>query len=242
MLRKEVGKPLYLQLKALLAEHIESGKYSVNNMLPEEQDLAGEYGVSRVVVRKCIEALIEEGYVTRIAGRNTIVNRKKIRNRLGDLLGIREELLGTNKDVKTVELFKGCEPVKQEVKRLLGIENTELVYAFARLFLVEGKPILVNYSYISIDKGGLIDVMDLNKVVIFSHLEQCGYKISYAEHEIFAGICGVDEAKYLNYAAGLPVLIRRRTTYLEGGYPILYDTCIYRGDAYQYSIRLYRKK
>lgn len=241
MIYKE-AKPLYLQLKAQLAEQIESGKYSEGHVLPGERTLAMEYGVSRVTVRRCIEVLVEEGYLTRMEGKPTVACRRKIRHWLGDLLGIREELLEIGSEVRVVELYKGYEPVQYEVKRSLNLGEAKQVYVFVRLFLVENKPLLINYSYISPDKSGLIEVMDLSKVVIFSHLEQCGYKLSYAEQHISADICGTEEAGYLEYAAGLPTLLRKRTTYLEGGYPILYDKCVYRGDAYQYSIKLARKK
>lgn len=241
MIYNEAAKPLYLQLKARLAEQIESGKYSEGHVLPGERTLAMEYGVSRVTVRKCIEELSEEGYLSRIEGKPTVVSKRKIMHRLGDLLGIREELLEISKEVRVVELYKGYEPVQHEVRRSLNLGESNQVYAFVRLFMVESKPLLINYSYISPDKSGLIDVMDLSKVVIFSHLEQCGFKLSYAEQKISAGTCSTEEEKYLDYPAGLPILLRKRTTYLEGGYPILYDKCVYRGDAYQYSIKLARK-
>lgn len=242
MVYNGAAKPLYLQLKALLEEQIESGKYSEGHELPGERVLSKEYNVSRVTVRKCIEALAEEGFVTRIEGKRTIVNNRRINHRLGDLLGIREELLQISKEVKVVELYKGYEPMQYEVRKSLDLGAFTQVYTFVRLFLVENNPIMVNYSYISPDKSKLIDVTDLSKVVIFSHLENCGYKLTYAEQEISVGIGGTNEEKYLDYAAGLPVLIRKRTTYLEGGYPILYDKCVYRGDSYGYSIKLARNR
>ncbi|MHB1394334.1 MAG: GntR family transcriptional regulator [Clostridia bacterium] len=242
MVYNGVAKPLYLQLKSLLVEQIESGKFKEGHVLPGERTLANQYDVSRVTVRKCIEALAEEGFVTRIEGKQTVVNRKRINHRLGDLLGIREELLQISKEVKVVELYKGYEPVQYEVGKSLNLGGSNQVYAFVRLFLVENKPVLINYSYISPDKGKLIDDMDLSKVLIFSHLENCGYKISFAEQEISAGIGSTNEEQYLDYAAGRTILIRKRTTYLEGGYPILYDKCIYRGDSYGYSIKLARSK
>lgn len=242
MIYNRVAEPLYLQLKTQLVEQIESGKYSVGDVMPGERTLADMYNMSRVTVRKCIELLAEEGYVTRVEGKRIIVNSRTIRHRLGDLLAIKEELLQLGKTVQVIELYKGYEPVQYEARKSLDLGDFDQVYVFVRLFLVENKPILVNYSYISPDKSKLIEAMDLNKVVIFSHLENCGFKISYAEHEINADICTLREEKYLNYAAGLPTLVRKRTTYLEGGYPILYDKCIYRGDSYQYSIKLHRHK
>jgi GntR family transcriptional regulator len=234
-------KPLYIQLKEKLIEQIEVGKLSAGDAIPGERALAEMYNVSRVTVRKCIEILADDGFVTRGNGKETIVANRKISLRLGDLLGIREELLEISEDVKVVELFKGHETLPNEVSRHLCLENSDLVYTFVRLFLVKNKPMLINYSYIAPDKSNLIEVMDLNKAVIFTHLENCGYKISFAEQEINAELCTINEEKYLDYAVGLPVMVRKRTTYLEGGYPILYDKCIYRGDLYEYSIKLWRK-
>lgn len=234
------NKPLYLQLKETLIERIKSGDYLENDVIPGERTLAEMYNVSRTTVRKCIGILVEEGYITRSNGRLIVMNDRKISHRLGDLLGIRGELLEISNKIRVIELFKGYETVHYEVKRYLELGNINKVYKFVRLFIVEDKPILVNYSYIAPDKGKLIEDIDLNDTVIYTYLESCGYKISYAEQKISSGVCTTKQSKDLDYAEGNPILVRKRTTYLEGGSPIIYDENIYRGDSYQYRIKLLR--
>lgn len=233
------NRPQYLQLRDIILEQIESDYYSEGDVLPSERTLAELHNVSIVTVRKCIGLMAEEGYIFRDNGNLTILNNRKISHRLGDLLGIRGELLEISNKVKVNELYKGYETPNYEVIKNLELEAQQ-VYTFVRLFSIEDKPLLINYSYIAPDKGKLIENIDLNNAVIFSYLEECGYRISHAEQMISSGICTAKQEKYLDYPAGQPVLIRKRTTYLEDGSSILYDIGLYRGDSYQYTIKLSR--
>ena len=67
-----------------------------------------------------------------------------------------------------------------------------------------------------------------------------GYKIYNAEQSIIASKPEVDEAKFLNIKISDPVLVLKRTTYLEDGAPIIYEKSVYRADKYEYFINLQR--
>ena len=49
-----------------------------NTLLPTENDLAAEFGVSRMTVRAALHMLEQNGSVTRVRGRGTIANPRKI--------------------------------------------------------------------------------------------------------------------------------------------------------------------
>jgi len=104
-----------------------------------------------------------------------------------------------------------------------------------------GQSLAINHSHVPYDIGKLVDSLDLTKDKVFAYLENCGFNLSYGEQEITSGLCTKEEAGWLNYKIGQPVLVIKRTTFLENGYPILHEKSIFRGDDYQYSIRLQRK-
>ena len=70
--------PLYQQVLDLLKSDIEQGTYPVDSQIPTELELSKMYGVGRVTVRRAIEELVGEGYLTKRQGRGTFVTATKI--------------------------------------------------------------------------------------------------------------------------------------------------------------------
>ncbi|KUO71578.1 MAG: hypothetical protein APF77_16805 [Clostridia bacterium BRH_c25] len=242
MIYHGINKLLYLQVRDILVEQIESGKLAPGDALPGERTLAEIYDVSRVTIRKCIGNLVEEGYLIRNRGKETVVASRKVSHRLGALLGVAEELSEVDNTITTEVLKKGYEKITSDIRKHLNIEDESQIYAFSRLILKDNKPLIINYSYVPEDIGKMVETLDLNSDKVFAYLENCGYNVSYAEQVITAGICNKKEAELLDYRLGAPALVIKRTTFLENGYPILYEKSIYRGDEYQYSIKLLRKQ
>jgi DNA-binding LacI/PurR family transcriptional regulator len=67
---------LYKKLKNILAEKIYRGEFSDGQLLPTERDLAAQYDMSRVTVRKALELMAAEGFVIRHQGRGSIYREK----------------------------------------------------------------------------------------------------------------------------------------------------------------------
>ena len=53
--------PLYQQLQRALRDAITENRLAADEALPPERDLAEEFGVSRITVRKALDALVERG-------------------------------------------------------------------------------------------------------------------------------------------------------------------------------------
>lgn len=244
ILYPNITKPIYMQLRDILVDLIEKGELAPGDILPGERTLAEMYDISRVTVRKTISSLVDEGYVVRSHGKETRIAKRKVSHHLGRLEGIVEELFNTNGIVVTVEVInKGYEAASATVRKHLRLDdsNAAHAYAFSRVLHKNGQPLAVNFSYVPYDIGKIVDSLDLTRDKVFAYLENCGYNLSYGEQEIASSLCTKEEARYLNYKTGQPVIVIKRTTFLENGYPILYEKTIYRGDDYQYTIRLQRK-
>jgi len=239
-----ITKPLYLQLKDILVDRMESGDLAPGDTLPAERTLGEMYDISRVTVRKCINELVREGYLIRSHGKKTAVAQRKVDHHLGRLVGSVEEFLSTEGDLATIRVIhKAFENAPISVRKHLKIDDLKnsQVYAFTRAIIKNDEPIAVNYSFVPYDIGKIVDSLDLTSAKVFVCLENSGYNLSYGEQEITSAICNKEEAGLLDYEVGQPVLVIRRTTYLDNGYPLLYEKTVYRGDKYQYSISLKRK-
>src|SRR5437870_2469099 len=68
------NRPLYLQLRDALAERIAGGEWRPGSAIPNESDLAREFGVSAGTMRKALDLMEAERLLTRRQGRGTYVN------------------------------------------------------------------------------------------------------------------------------------------------------------------------
>ena len=69
---------------ASLLDELRTGRYAHADRLPAEVDLAAELGVSRTVIRDALSEMERAGYVERVRGIGTVVNRS--------VLGLRSRL------------------------------------------------------------------------------------------------------------------------------------------------------
>lgn len=67
---------LYLNLKDDIVSRILDGTYRVGGQLPTEQELCRTHGLSRVTVRKALEALKQDGLLTSVQGQGTLVSSR----------------------------------------------------------------------------------------------------------------------------------------------------------------------
>ena len=69
---------------AALLQELRTGRYADADRLPAEVDLAAQLGVSRTVIRDALSEMERAGYIERVRGIGTVVNRT--------VLGLRSRL------------------------------------------------------------------------------------------------------------------------------------------------------
>ena len=70
------GKIISDRVVAQLLQEMRTGRWAGADRLPAELDLADELGVSRTVIRDALSTLERAGYVERVRGIGTVVNRE----------------------------------------------------------------------------------------------------------------------------------------------------------------------
>ena len=78
------GAAISDRVVASLLQELRTGRYAGATRLPAEVDLAAEMGVSRTVIRDALSEMERDGYVERVRGIGTVVNRT--------VLGLRSRL------------------------------------------------------------------------------------------------------------------------------------------------------
>ena len=66
--------PIYFQLKTLLKEAIQEGRFGPEDQIPTEDELCAQHGISRTPVHRALSELAEEGVLVRYRRRGTFVH------------------------------------------------------------------------------------------------------------------------------------------------------------------------
>lgn len=72
----DAARPLWQQVADDVRADIHSGRLPAGARLPSENDLAHQYGVSRVTIRHALQSLSEEGLTEAVQGRGTFVTTR----------------------------------------------------------------------------------------------------------------------------------------------------------------------
>lgn len=167
---------------ASLLEELRTGRYAGADRLPAEVDLAAEMGVSRTVIRDALSEMERAGYIERVRGIGTVINRVALglRSRLDQKLEyyplIRSFGSYPHADGIQVHSLRAGE----ELARNLEISAGDEVLCVRKRILADTTPVIYSVNYLPRALFGTRDYsrIDLNGD-IFSILEkECRQQIS----------------------------------------------------------------
>ncbi len=115
--------PLYLKFAETVKNAVRSGVLEHGNILPGERDLSQLTGVSRITVRKAMQALEEEGVVTRSRGYGTQINNI-FEYSLKEARGFSQQVVLRGQKPNTLWVNKRVVKCPEEVANHLSIRRT----------------------------------------------------------------------------------------------------------------------
>lgn len=227
-------KPLFEQVADDIKRKVDEGVYGAAQKLPSEYDLANEYGVSRLTVRKAIQLLINLNILIKQSGKGTYI-MKSAKNKKGfaSLMGFSEAARyhGEEPSAKIISVGE-TEEVPEDISEALELKAGDTVIRVIRVRSLNQKPMTLEELYIH--KKYLNDISeDKMKDSIFSQIEE-KIEIAYSHQEVEAVLATGDIAKYLQVEEGAPSLKSFSVTYSVDAKPILYDITYHRADHYSF--------
>ena len=135
---------------ARLLEELENGRYSGAAQLPSELELASDLGVSRTVVRDALSELERDGYLERVRGIGTVVNRTvlNLRSRLDQKLEYYPLIrsFGSYPHADGIQIY----PTRagEELARDLAIEPGDDVICIKKRILADTTPVIYSIDYL----------------------------------------------------------------------------------------------
>ena len=233
--------PLYTQIKEILRERILNGTYQAHEQMPSESDLIKAFGVSRITVRQALGDLQKEGLVFKIHGKGTYVSKPKAFQSLAKLQGFGEAMASMGYETLS-RVISHKELLEDKVIALkLDVAEGEVVAEIRRVRYLNRSPISLDVTYVPKSVGERLAKEDLAHRDIFLILENdYGYSLGQAELQIEAVLADDILARLLQVEEGAPILRIERLTFTADNRPLDYEYLYYRGDAFQYRLRIER--
>lgn len=183
---------------ASLLEELRIGHYASADRLPAEVDLATELGVSRTVIRDALSEMERAGYVERVRGIGTVVNRTVLglRSRLDQKLEYYPLIrsFGSYPHADGIQIFSMR--AGEELAHNLEIAQGDEVICIKKRILADTTPVIYSVNYLPRSLFGNRDYtrMDLTGS-IFEVLErECHQQISSNVAHLKAS-CGDDSIR-----------------------------------------------
>jgi GntR family transcriptional regulator len=237
---KVEGVPLYIQIRNALRQDIVAKTRLPGQRLPSEDELASQFGVSRMTVRQGISDLIDEGLLYRRHGVGTFVAHSHIVRDHTHLSNFVETARREGIDFQVRLLAAEVVPAKLKVARALALTEGDLVTQVQTLRTTAGAPITFHDSYVPYQLFPELRQENLAANHLWDIFEARGWRVKRAIETVAARLADESIAALLTVAAGDPILYKERTVFLDDGTPVDFSLCYNRGDRYRLTVRLDR--
>ncbi|MEM8729876.1 MAG: GntR family transcriptional regulator [Pseudomonadota bacterium] len=229
---------VYLSLR----DQITEGQLSLGETLPGEQRLAEQFSVSRVTVRRALDALSQSGLIERHAGSGTRVcapSAPRARAAM-DFNTLMPQLveMGQSTTARLLSFSYGKAP--EAVAGAMGLASGEKVQIATRVRLTGDIPFSHLTTYVPAAIAQNYSENDLATMPLFKLLERSGVQIKEAHQTVSATLAGPDVAEALEVAVGSALLSLKRVVRDVEGNGVEYLAGLYRPDMFRLEMPLDR--
>lgn len=228
----------HVRVRNYLEEQIKHG-LKPHERLPAERELAEEFDVNRLTVRRALAELEREGMIYRIQGSGTFVSGSHIDKSL--------EFASFSEDMRARNMRPGSSSVRVAVETAgltagyaLGISPATPVVRIERVRTADDIPMCLENACLPAD---LVPGLEsgLQSDSLYDDLQQrFGIVTSRADQRIHVTVLNEESAAALLVPAFSPAFLVKRTSFDARSRPIEYTESLYRGDRYSYSVSISR--
>ncbi|WP_420339249.1 MAG: GntR family transcriptional regulator [Labrenzia sp.] len=232
------ARQVYLSLR----DQISDGRFQDGQTLPGEQKLSEVFGVSRVTVRRALDALAASGLIIRRAGSGTTVSTagqldKPVAMNLATLM---PQLVEMGQSTTARLLSFSYDAAPDFVASALGLPGDEQVQIATRVRSTNQTPFSHLTTYVPAEIARNYSENDLATTPLFKLLERGGVQIKDAHQSVSATLAGPEVADALEVAVGSALLSLRRVVKDVDGNGVEYLAGLYRPDMFRLEMPLTR--
>ncbi len=241
MLSQTLGKldessslPLYQQLQRALRQAIETRQIGPEDALPPERDIAQDFQISRITVRKAIDGLVTEGLLVRRQGAGTFVCSRVEKN-FSKLTSFSEDMRARGRAPRSVWLRKSEGSVTPEESLTLRSSPGTPVFRFHRIRYADDAPMSIEYATVL---ASCLPALDAVESSLYESLERAGNRPVRALQRLRAVLFTAEQAKLLQIRERDAGLLVERVGCLKDGRAMEFTQSYFRGDIYDFVAEL----
>jgi GntR family transcriptional regulator len=214
------ARPLYVQVRERLVERIRSGDWKPGQLIPNEFEIAAEFGVSQGTARKAISELAAEGLVLRRQGRGTFVVEHTPAHVLFRFFNVfddgRVAVIPDSRDATS-----SLAQADRDERAALGLEPTARVIRITRTRTRNGTPFI--RETISLPEApfpGLVDRPEVANTLYDLFQKEYGILVMRTDDRLSAVAADAQTAMTLGIPPGTPLLRIARTAFSIDDTPV----------------------
>jgi GntR family transcriptional regulator len=189
-----------------LLDDLMGGKLEPGAKLPNENELADRYGVSRATVREAVLLLEQAGYLSRRHGSGTYVTQApRSRHALDTTVSYTAMIRDAGHEPSETVLDKSLRLASDPERHELRLVHGERVVEIERVRLADGRPVIYSIDRIPEALLGELaaEALDSSLYVI---LASVGHAVVRASAELLPTLADLSLARHLEVKRGSPLL------------------------------------
>jgi GntR family transcriptional regulator len=231
--------PLYLQIKGLILNGMQSGEWRPGEAIPSEIDLAARYRVSQGTVRKAIDELAAENLLIRRQGKGTFVAThaaQQVQYRFLKLMPDSGDLQSEGPAQRDIIDCKR-QRANAEVARALSLRTGDSVLQARRLLSFAGRPTILEDLWLpgTPFKGLTAERLSQYHGPMYALFEtEFGVRMVRAEEKIRAVLPDAEQAALLKVPKSTSLLSVERIAFTYNDVPMELRRGLYLTDSHHY--------
>lgn len=236
-------QPLYRKIYLDLRRKITNGTYSENLALPAERVLCQFYHVSRSTLRRSLDELQRDGYITKTQGNGNFVKPRMYDQKLTKFhsfanslktqhILIKNEILDyalihSDKYLESIKLVKQLTPPESQWHKLTRLRSAETF------------PLMIETSYMLQSRFLAIKLDVLKGDSLYDYLKTFyGMELTDAFETLSPWIPNAKERELLQIPSHVPCMLCERFCH-EQNYLVIIHRTIVRGDKFKFKVAYY---
>ncbi|MCZ2102991.1 MAG: GntR family transcriptional regulator [Comamonadaceae bacterium] len=231
--------PLYLQIKGLILQGLQSGEWKPGELIPSEMELAARFRVSQGTVRKAIDALAGDNLVVRRQGKGTFVATHTEQQVQYRFLRLRPDHGDASVEGPAQRRVIECRRVRSSagIARALALRSGEAVMHARRILAFADTPAILEDIWLP---GHAFKGLTAERLMNYPGPTYAMFEIDFgvrmvrADEKLHAVAPTAEQAGLLQVSAGTPLLSVERIAYTYNDAPMELRRGLYRTDTHHY--------
>jgi GntR family transcriptional regulator len=243
LINKSSAIPYYQQLANLLRSELSANQPGSRGtyLLPSENELADQHGITRATVRHALDVLEREGRIYRVKGKGSFAATRRVEPELRRLLSTTELMEQRGWSLVTRLISLSQMPAPAHVAIALELDPEEYIYELQRLRIVEGTPLSLQTACLPVRLCPRLEDNDPSDSLYRLLETRYNLLLWTGQETLRARSATPSEARLLQVSPGTPVMYSQRLSYASTGIPVEYLEAVWRGDRYDIQVTLARQ-